>query len=123
MEIRHQFPTGIVEMQPIVLSLGSVDADTALDAIERAKDDAWQIVRDFNAALNDAERLILNTGSIYGHKATAPLDNSASMVLCRTCTGSGLAYTFDYDTDRAVWGTCPDCGGSKLAGPVVHAPK
>ena len=118
--IRHEFPTGVVEMEQIQLRLAGIEADSALKAIERAREDAWAVLSDFRAALDDAEALIRNTGSIYGNARPVPVDITGSWALCRTCTGSGLYPVYNADQDATVYQTCPDCGGSKMHGPTIR---
>lgn len=117
--IRHEFPTGSVEMEPIQLRLAGIDPDNALAAIDRARDDAWQIARDFNQRLDDAEALIRNTGSIFGNAMPVAVDISGSRMICRACTGSGLFPVYNADSDMTVYQTCPHCGGTRMQGPVI----
>ena len=120
MEVRHEFHTGVVVMEQIHLRLAGIEAETALAAIERAREDAWAVLSEFQAALNDAEALIRNTGSIYGNAMPGPVDISGSWALCRACSGSGVFPVYHADTDRAVFQTCPDCGGSRMHGPTIR---
>lgn len=120
MEIRHEFPTGIVAMEPISLDLSDVTADAALKAIEIARNDSWEVRADFLAALDEAERLITNTGSIFGHAHTDPVDTSGSGSLCHRCFGAKVVVLTVNEEGQLVHGTCPDCGGTGIDGPVIH---
>lgn len=125
MELRHEFPHGIIAMEPISLDLSNVTGEAALDALERAADDAWNALHDFKAAIRDAETLIRNTGSIFGNARPVQLDASGCDSLCRRCTGAGkvlMIGTPSYDYSASISGgyfDCPDCGGTGLSGPVV----
>lgn len=125
MEIRHEFPTGIIAIEPLMLDLSNVDAEAALTAIEGAEDDAFSVWQDFREALRDAEALIRNTGSIFGNARPVQVDASGCDSLCRRCTGAGKVLmigtpSYDYNADfSGRYHPCPDCGGTGLSGPVT----
>ena len=125
MAIRHEFPSGVVAMEPISLDLSSVDPVVALDALERAADDAWGVWKDFQAALLDAETLIRNTGSIFGSARPVQIDASGCDALCSRCIGAGRVWmagtpAYDYGVEcSGGYFQCPDCCGTGLTGPVV----
>ena len=125
MELRHEFPHGIIAMEPISLDLSNVTGEAALDALERAADDAWIALHDFKAAIRDAETLIRNTGSIFGSARPVQIDASGCDALCSRCIGAGRVWmagtpAYDYGVEcSGGYFQCPDCCGTGLTGPVV----
>ena len=125
MEIRHDFTAGIVAMEPISLDLTNIDAETALAAIERARDDAWSVCHDFIGALQSAEAFIINTGSVHGNARPVQIDASGCDSLCRRCMGAGEVLmigtpSYGYNADvSGGYRPCADCGGTGLSSPVI----
>lgn len=113
------FPTGRVEMERLELDLSQVSAEAALDALDRAADDAHHVYYDFLRACHDAEMTIRNTGSIYGNAKPVQIDITGSGSLCRACMGAGVTPVYNADADRVVFNSCQSCGGTCLSGPVI----
>lgn len=121
----HDFPDGRVEMQGLFADLSALSAEDALRVIDRLSDDAHSIYSEFRQQMQDAEALIINTGSIFGNAKPSPI-GGADACLCRRCFGSTVIVaagtpSHSYDADMSGgYMPCPDCAGTGLEGPHIE---
>ncbi|MDQ7264220.1 hypothetical protein NM680_20765 [Paracoccus sp. PS-1] len=118
--LHHTFPNGRVEMDALSLDLTGMDPAEALLALDRIDDKAFDVWKDFCAQVSEARDRITNTGSIYGNaRAIALADAGENPKVCSECFGKGGVLIAHEDTGNSVWNTCPQCGGTRHAGPVI----
>jgi len=120
MAIHHIFPDGRLSMDGLSADLSGMTAEQALAELDRLDDLAFDIWKDFGAQITEARDRIQNTGSIFGNaKAIALASREDNPKVCNRCLGKGGVLVAHPDTGCDVWNTCPQCYGTRRAGPVI----
>ncbi|AZV00245.1 hypothetical protein [Paracoccus kondratievae] len=118
--LHHTFPHGRVEMDGLSVDLTNLSPEDALLALDRADDKAFDIWKDMCSQISEARDRIQNTGSIFGNaKAIALASREDNPKVCNRCLGKGGVLVSHPDTGCDVWNDCPQCYGTRRAGPVI----